>query len=230
MIRAPQAPLPGADCPLTPAELDEAWGESPRWALVSDQRLVISLLDAHGGTLDPAACRALAQTRWLRSLPEDDKAQFLRRGMPVRVGEDGRWILDREHPTVRPARVAVRDRIADLRRRGEDRPEGAVFRALQLRAERKREAHAAELAGLRRLIVHAYPATRPEALVLLDITRRELTTHLGDQLPEAISRIAPYDFLLGVQIRGLLQSLGFDPGARRLGELGPPQKTIRLNR
>ena len=36
--------------------------------------------------------------------------------------------------------------------------------------------------------------------------------------------------IAGVDIRGMLRALGVDPGARRLAELGPPQKSLRLNR
>ena len=46
----------------------------------------------------------------------------------------------------------------------------------------------------------------------------------------AAEHLMNYDVIVGVDVRNILQALAFDPGARRLAELGPAQKTRKLNR
>jgi hypothetical protein len=102
--------------------------------------------------------------------------------------------------------------------------------AHQQRIERERTAHARELAAMQRVLVHAFPATRPRAVALVDVGAREVTTFLGDEIRPALQRLSEYDIIGAVGVRALLRELGVDPGERRLAELGPPQKTLQLNR
>jgi hypothetical protein len=83
---------------------------------------------------------------------------------------------------------------------------------------------------MRRVIIHGFPVDKPEAVVLLDVGRREISTFLGKDVAEATRRLLDYDFLLGVDVRALLRSLSLDAAERRLGDLGPPQKTKQLNK
>ncbi len=110
------------------------------------------------------------------------------------------------------------------------RSDPAVIQAAIERANREREAHAERLAALRRVLVHAFPPRRPRAVVLLDVNRREIATLTGDQLAQIGERLAGCDVIAALEVRALLRTLGFDPGSRRLAELGPPRKTRRLNR
>ena len=87
----------------------------------------------------------------------------------------------------------------------------------------------AELAQLRRVIVHAFPPESPRAVVLVDVEQRELTTLVGDELAKVGPLLERFDILCGVDIRATLRGLAVDPGARRLAEIGPPQKSVRLN-
>lgn len=82
---------------------------------------------------------------------------------------------------------------------------------------------------MRRVIIHAFPAERPEAVVLLDVGRRELTTLLGEEIAKARQMLFDYDIIAAVEVRAVLRNLEFEPGERRLGELGPPQKTKQLD-
>jgi hypothetical protein len=43
-------------------------------------------------------------------------------------------------------------------------------------------------------------------------------------------RLKTYDVIVGLEVRSLLQALGFDPGQRRLAELGATQKSRQINR
>jgi hypothetical protein len=227
---APNAsvPLPSADQPLTVAALDEAWREGVpnSW---SAQRVAVAVLDAHQSPMSSAEVIAFvsARSRWSPLRPES--AQFWRSGAIV-IHEDGVWELARTHEVVRSTREAVRNRVSDIRRWAAMRPDTVAMEAHRQRLERERTAHARELAAMRRVLVHAFPATRPRAVALVDVGAHEVTSFLGDEIAPALQRLSEYDVIGAVNVRALLRELGVDPGTRRLAELGPPQKTIQLNR
>lgn len=230
LVRSDPGPLPSPDESLTVAQLDEAWreGVASSW---SAQRIAICVLDAHGAAMEPDDVVAFvrARSRWSRL--SADSARYWRRGAAIRVRDDGLWELDRGHDAVRSARQAVRERVAMVRRWAEMRPDPAVMEANRKRFEREREANAERLARMRRVVIHAFPAEVPEAIVLVDVGRREVRTCIGgDGIAEAKERLLDYDIIAAVGVRPLLRALGFEPGERRLGELGPPQKTRRLNK
>jgi hypothetical protein len=102
--------------------------------------------------------------------------------------------------------------------------------AHQNRIERERVAHARQLAAMRRVLLHAFPAKRPQALALVDVERRDVTTFVNDEMTRAVAKLADYEIIGAVNVRALLRTLAVDPGERRLAELGPPQKTRQLNR
>ena len=52
---------------------------------------------------------------------------------------------------------------------------------------------------------------------------------MGDEIARVKQELAGYDITAGVEVRALLRNLNFDPGTRRLGELGPPQRTMQLD-
>lgn len=222
------APPPSADEPLTVATLDEAWREGVpnSW---SAQRVAVAVLDAHHSPLSSADVIAFvsARSRWSPLRPES--AQFWHSGAIV-VRDDGVWELDRTHEVVRSAREAVRHRVSDIRRWAAMRPDTVAMEAHRQRIERERAAHGRELAAMRRVLVHAFPATRPRAVALVDVGAREVTTFLGDEITAAIQQLGEYDIIGAVGVRALLRELNVDPGERRLAELGPPQKTLQLNR
>lgn len=98
------------------------------------------------------------------------------------------------------------------------------------RIERAREAHAERLDRMRRVLIHAFPVKRPEATVLVDVAAREITTFIGEEIHQARTKLADYDVIGAVDVRGLLRALNVEPGERRLAELGPPQRTRQLNK
>lgn len=226
----PPAPLPGPEVALRTEELDEAWtGETlSNW---SAQRLALAVLEAHGGPLSPAevvdAILKRTTTFWL----DEDPAKFKRRGSKVEVLEDGRWAiaLDAE-ATLRKVRSTVRERITVLRRYARYRSTSEESAARWREIEKRQEEHAAKLGRLSRALLVAYPVEQPQAVALLDVAERQITTFANDQFDELRARLATYEVLGAVEIRPLLRALDFDPGARRLAELGPPQKTRQLNR
>ena len=75
-----------------------------------------------------------------------------------------------------------------------------------------------------------FPAKAPRAVVLVDLGTHSLSTYVGDDVPGAVqSQLERFELIAGVDVRPALEALRFDPGARRLAELGPPQKTMTLN-
>ena len=166
VVRPDPGPLPSPDAPLTTQSLDELWrdGIPNDW---SAQRVAICVLDANGTAIHPDDVVAFVRARGQGSRLSADAASYWRRGAPVRAREDGLWELDREHDAVRSARQAVRERIATARRWAERRPDPAVIEANRKHFERKRRAHAERLARMRRILIHAFPAKRPEAVVAL---------------------------------------------------------------
>ena len=225
---APPAPPPPLDAPLTVDELKEAWHDASLYGW-SPQRVAMCVLDAHGAALAPDEVVAFvaAQTEMH---PLHRIEERWGRPSPIRVREDGRWALEPAHPWMLSARKAVRDRILLVRKWAAMRPDPAVIEANRRASEERREKHRAELARLRRVLVHAFPPAAPQAVVLVDLAARESTTVTGDALPRVRETLADHDVIAAVGVRPLLRALGFDPGPRRVAELGPPQKTMTLNK
>jgi hypothetical protein len=226
---AETTPLPDLETPLTLRELEEAWKGASLFGW-SAQRLAIAVLDANGRPLAPGevVSAVAACTKW-HGLRED-AAKFKRRGSPIDVLADGRWAIAADaDATVKQTRAAVRERVAMARRHAAMRPDPEVIETQRAQWEQRRAAHRAELARLSRAILVSFPPARPEAVALLDVGAHEITTFVGEELAALPSRLAAYDILGGVNVRALLRALDFEPGERRLAELGPPQKTKKLN-
>jgi hypothetical protein len=229
VVRPDSGPPRTLDQPLTVPELDEAWrdGIPNTW---SAQRIAVAVLDAQDMAMSAADVLAFVGARSDAHLLRMESAQYWRHGAAVRVRDDGRWELDPAHDAVHSARLAVRDRIAVARRWAEMRPDPAAIKANQQRLERERYAHGEELARMRRVLIYAFPVARPEALVLVDVAQRTITTLIGDEIAQAARRLDTYEIIGAIGVRPLLRALNIDPGERRLAELGPPQKTRQINR
>ncbi|MBL9016736.1 MAG: hypothetical protein JNL83_21290 [Myxococcales bacterium] len=222
----PPRPLPSQ--PLTLEELDRAWRDDANLMNWSAQRIALAVLDAHARPMTPdeVVSFVAARTKWhsLRPGPQT----FRRRGSAVSIGDDGTWSPVPGAAETIMARDAVRDAVARTHRYPRSTPEQIAESTRS--AERRRTAHADELAKLRRVIIHAFPSRAPSAVVLLDVEQRQLTTLIGDQLEILGERLRDYDLLAGVDIRATLRELSVDPRDRRLAELGPPQKSMTLNK
>ena len=186
------SPLPGPDVPLTIAELDEAWHETGlnSW---SAQRVAVCVLDAHPEPMAPDDVVAFVTKRTQWHLLSGRAGEHWRRGAAVRVLEDGRWADVPEHPWVRSARRAVRDRLVLVRRRAASRADPAEMEEIRRAWEERRAAHEAELGHLRRVLVHAFPARAPQAVVVVDIAAREVTTYGPHEIDRVRERLGEYD-------------------------------------
>ena len=223
-VPAEPPPLPGPEVPLEVAELDEAWREASLYSW-SARRVALSVLDAHRRPLAVAEIVAFvaARTKW-HLLRESDAAHW-GRGAPMRALSDGRWEVEPGDPALRAARKAVRDRRALVRRWAAARPDPAVFRARMRAFEEERAAHGAELARLRRVLVHAFPPEAPRAVVLVDVGAREATTYDAPDLPRVRERLDGFDVIVAVGVRPLLRALDYDPG-RGGGGCGSPETWV----
>lgn len=229
-IERPAAPpLSGPDIRLTAAELDEAWKDV---ALVSAsaRQIVLAVLDAHGGPMRPedVVSAVAARTRW-HSL-SGDSAKFKAYSSPVVLDAEGRWAIREGHAGMAAVRTAIRERIAARRRAEQPRGDPAAQEAAIHAYEARRAAHGAELAQLRRVIVHGFPEKQAEAIALLDVGERTIATFIRGEIAEARRRLADYDIVAGLEIRTLLRGIGVDPSGLRLAELGPAQKSMKLNK
>lgn len=224
----PPPPRPPGTQRLTVDELDAAWRSDANLNGWSAQRIALAILDAHDRAMQPDEVVAFvaARTRWHKLVA--GPMTFHRTGAAVAIGTDGSWSIVPGAPELVMARDAVRDAI-ERAQRYPVRSTPDEIEASQRAAEKRRNAHAAELAALRRVIVHAFPAKAPRAAVLVDVERHDLTTLVDAELAQLRSLLQPYDVLCGLDIRATLRALGLDAGDRRLAELGPPQKSVRLN-
>lgn len=228
VVQPEPAPLPGPKVALKPGEIQEAFRHRNLRAW-SSQRLALAVLDAHGPRLEPGRVMQI-----LDELTDDHglrlTVDFNRRGGAVRAQADGTWEMDAGHAALPSARRAVREQLTRARRDKERGQDPVQIKARAKDNERRAAARAVQLARLRRVLVYGYPAGKPRAVVLLDIGRRELQTFFEADFAAVRERLAGYDYIAGLGVRALLRALEFDSGERRLGELGPPQKTVKLNR
>ena len=211
--------MPSRGQPVTVASLNEAWrdGVPNAW---SAQRVAVAVLDAHDGAMSGADVLGFVATRsgWSPLRPES--VQFWRSGV-ITVREDGLWMLDRSHDVVRSTREAVRDRVSDVRRWAAMRPDPATMEAHRRRLEREREAHAQQLAAMRRVLVHAFPASRPQALALVDVAERKVTTFVRDEIARAVERLTDYENHRRCWRQGAASDVERRPGGASTGRAGP---------
>lgn len=229
VVRPEPEPLPGLDVPLGVAELEEAFRGVYLGSNWSAQRLAIAVLEAHGGRMAGAEVVAtldrLATSHTLRSKAAD----HWHPGSPV-TAANGIWTRDPQHTAVYAARQAIRARIAKKRREQASRPDPSVIAANAKAAERRRAAHAAELAALHRVLLRTFPAKDPEVAALIDVNAHELTFYTKGELDRLRQRLVDCDLIGAVDVRAVLAALGVDHKERRLDELGPPQKSRTLNK
>ena len=209
-------------------ELELAWRSDLDLMSWSAQRIALAILDAHGRPMTPDEVVSFIGARTKRHRLSADQPSFRRRTSAVVVGDDGTWSPVPGAAEVVMARVAVRDVVGRVDRYPRSTP-AQIAEAMRA-SERRRAAHADELAKLRRVIVHAFPARGPRVVVLLDVELRELTTLFDDKLASIDERLRAYDMLCGVDIRATLRELAIDASELRLAELGPPQKSMKLNK
>ena len=230
IVRPDPPPLPGIDVHLTVEELDGAWKNASLYSW-STQRLALAVLDAHERALLPGEVVSFvaARTQWHRM--RDDTSKFKRRGCPIAVNDGGSWSIARDaDDALQATRKAVRVRLDKARSDAAERPDPAVCRAQWKAAERRREAHARELAAMSRVLLQGFPSKAPKVIALLDVKRHDIATFMEDEFAALRRQLADYKIIGAQDVRALLRNIDFEPDGQRLAELGPPQKSKTLNK
>ena len=145
----------------------------------------------------------------------------------MEVRTDGRWAIAPGTDALVSARTAVRERLAMVRRWATCQSDPAEIEARQRILEEERNARAGDLARLRRVIFHGFPAEGPAMTVLLDVGERTLHTFGREELDAVRHRLEHYDVIAAIDVRAFLRAIDYEPGQRRLADLGPPQKPNR---
>lgn len=198
------------------AGYDSAWSET---------RVALAVLDAKGPLPSEEVVRIVHEhVRW--GFREPGRS-IGRAKNPVVVHDDGRWsIAPDAGPALESMRAFVRERIARAAKRNALGPTPDLMNQL----EQQRAVRAAELAKLTHALVICYPPRDPAMMVLVDVGARTLTTYRGDERAQLCAALARYDVVGGIDIRAIVRAVGFEPGDRRLADLAPPQKSLKLNR
>mgnify|MGYP000524512305 CR=1 FL=1 len=222
--------VPGPEVPLSPAELDEGWNDRSLLSW-SQTRVVLAVLDAHGGPRSRDEVAELVSRRTTRHSVGRTGAQFGRAGAAVTVDERGRWMLaEGAEASLRAMRDAVRVWVMQERARRAARPDPTDVAARVAARAKARAARGEALAVARRFVLVAFPPRRPQAVALLDIRGRRIDTFVGDELAHVDQALVGAEAVGAVNARATMAALGLSDRAWQLLELGPPKKTRRLNR
>ena len=218
--------------PLTEAELRWAFADRSLYN-ISLLRQAAAVLDAVDKPMDMAALNAYLSSLSRHRLAITEESVRGWRTPCVRRDAEGRLWLDRTAADVPAMRRAVRKLTAPARlqeMRNERWKRHAEERQVVLAREREQAQQIAS--GLRRALLHVFPAKgAATAAVLLDIGSRVIETLTGDRIPELPARLEPFDLVAALRVRETLHAVGvYDADRFRLVDLKPPQKTRRLNR
>ncbi len=223
-------PMPGPETALTLDEIDDAFGGDANLRSWSAQRLVLAILDAHGEPRSPERVVADLSARTKYHGLRADTISFERRNAAVRLDGDGRWAIVDGHDALRSAREAVRARIERARASAAQRTDPEVLAARREEYKAKCTAEVAWLAAASHAIIHAFPPEDPVAVVLANLDTNVTELFVKDGFGELCERLVDFDVIAGIDVRALLRKLGFEPGERRLRDLGPPQKTRKFGK
>jgi len=223
----PPAPLPDSGVALSWEELEEAWKDASlsNW---SKRRMTVAVLDAFGEPMLPSDL--IEKLSGLVRYHRLKEPVTVRQGDPYELLEDGRLSLNpNAEGDVRKVRDAVREQLRVVRRYAA-RFSTEEMEAARVRHQEKKEQRVKDFQKMRRAIVVTFPPERPVAATLVDAGTHTIETFIGPDLDDLCLELEGYDYIGAVNVRGVLRALGFEPGARRLAELGPPQKTIQINK
>ncbi len=229
IVRPEPPPRRTAEQPLTVNELDQAWTEANLHGW-SAQRLALAVLDAHGRSMKPEDVIGFVSARTQWHLLRHSAGQFGRRGAAVQICDDGAWEARRDHPALFSARTAVRELIQIRSDRDARREDPVVIVARAQFVKDRAAKRAAEASRLRHLLVRGFPDSAPKVVAIADVGERSTTTFFSESFDELRERIVEYDIVGAIDVRRLLRVLDIQVDRQRLADLGPPQKTRRLNR
>ena len=227
----PDPAAPPDTVPLSREEVEAALeGRSP-WAMGS-LRPTAAVLEAFGspksigdvkGILEPL----MPHGPWLS--PETVASW---RTTLITVDPHGRLQLNADSPDLSRLRQAIR-RLSQpvLTRRLREAHWAARHAEIDRINEQEERKEELEAARLRRAVLRVVPARgNIQAASLLDVGTRTIKTMIGEELADLPTLLDASDIVAGIAVRDALVVLGLDADRWRLVDLGPPQKTITINR
>jgi len=225
-------PPPGGDDPVTLEDV-QVLCERGISSSMSMLRVTAAVLEALGRpmTLDEVNAWIGARLRYGRFRLQPAGVRGWRSDL-VRRDEGDRLSLDPSspdlpamrraiHAAVHPHLVRKAEREHWARRNAEREAEQAIVRRRQ----------AEEAAHRRHALLHLVPTSEaPAAGVLLDVENRSFQTFTDLAAWPGARALEGFDVVVGVSVRNALLVLGADPDRHRLVDLGPPQKTRKINK
>ena len=221
---------PGPGVALTLDELECAFGNNASISSWSVQRLALAILDAHGKAMEPGRVVAYLCAQTKHHNLRADTTNFERSNSAVRLDPDGCWAIVPGHGALRSAREAIRARAERARAHAAQRPSPAEIAASREAYETARDATFAWLASASHAVLHSFPPEGPAAVLLAELGAEDTELFTASRFAELRERLLAFDIIASVDVRPVLRRLGFDPGERRLFELGPSQKTRKFSK
>ncbi|MFH1465076.1 MAG: hypothetical protein ABIO70_11890 [Pseudomonadota bacterium] len=226
------APPSGGDDPVTLEEVQELC-ERGISSSMSMLRVTAAVLEALGRamTLDEVNAWIGARLRYGRFHLQPASVRGWRSDL-VRRDEGDRLSLDPSSPDLPAMRRAIHTAVHPHLVRKAEREWWAQWNAeREAREAIVRQRQAEEAAQRRHALLHLVPTSEaPAAGVLLDVENRSFQTFTDLAAWPGARALDGFDVVVGVGVRNALLSLGADPDHHRLVDLGPPQKTRKLNK
>jgi hypothetical protein len=230
----PPEPAPrGEDEPLDAGEL-ATFFRARDWArgALTDVRVVASALEVAGRPMTPSELdRFVSEVAGVLRVGVAKRAPLWRARM-VDFGSDGVLRLRATEHELRAVRRQVRAVVLRERRaEAQEAQSRAYMEAFNAEREARQARAVLEASRIRRAIVRALPERgTPAAFGVLDVATRAITVWTPVNVRVVHAALGRYDELAGLDVRRLVQSIGADAERWRLADLGPPQRTIRLDR
>ena len=231
--RLPEPPpieMPGDGVALSLDEVDAAFRGRRLYGL-SSTRLAAAVLDAHGEPMTPLAIDEylallgaeafrLTKTRWDQI--HSDLVQLSGSALALR----------RDSPQLAAMRQAIRRKAEEeLRRRARSEHFRKQRALAEVQIAEREERERAEASALRRVILRLAPdAGEPAGVSALDLQAMTIRTFLFEEIEEAPDWLGSFDVAAGIDVRDSLKRLGLPLARFRTVDLGPPRKTLKLNR
>jgi hypothetical protein len=227
----PDPVAPPDTVPLSQEEVEAALEGRSSWAMGS-LRPAAAVLEAFGSPKSIGDVRGILEELMPEGPPLSPVTVASWRATLITVDPRGRLQLNADSPDLPRLRQAIR-RLSQpvLIRRLREAHWAARYAEIDRINEQEERKEELEAARLRRAVLRVVPARRNiQAASLLDVGTRTIKTMIGEELADLPTLLDAFDIVAGIAVRDALVSLGLDADRWRLVDLGPPQKTITINR
>jgi hypothetical protein len=228
----PPPPPEPADTERLSDEEVEAALSGPSGQGLSTLRQTAALLDAADRAMRPAEIEArLAALSGAGVRPGRIDPRYWPTDLVLSTSE-GLLRVNRQSSGFLSMRRAVRKLARRvLVARWNERHRAAAWREQEQHQARQHRLRADEAERWRHAVLHVVPhAGAPQAVALIDVGARRISTWLGPALAALAEQLAGFDVIAALDPRMAVRRLGLRGDQGRLVDLRPPQKTKRLNK